>query len=75
MPPESHEVDIALLKKEMEQMRSDVAEIKDSVESLVDAWKAAGVLVSAVKMAAAVVLAIGVIIGSIKFGISPTEAK
>ena len=65
------DIEIALMKAHIEQMQKDVSEIKASVSDLVDAWKSAGVFVALVKTAAAVVLAVGVIIGAFKFGIGP----
>ena len=44
------------------------------MSDLVDAWKSAGAMVALVKTAAAVVLALGVIVGAFKFGIMPSEA-
>jgi len=41
----------------------------------VDAWKAAGAMVALVKTAAAVVLAVGVIVGAFMFGINPEGPK
>lgn len=69
------DVEIALLKREIEQCNEKLDRLTDDVASLVDAWKAAGVLVSVVKSAAALVLAFGVIIGAWKFGISPESTK
>ena len=64
------DIEIALMKAHIEQMQKDVSEIKASVSDLVDAWKAAGAMVVLVKTAAAVVLALGVIVGAFKFGIN-----
>jgi DNA-binding protein YbaB len=58
------DIEIALMKAHIEQMQKDVSEIKASVSDLVDTWKSAGVMVSLVKTAAAVVLAVGVIVGA-----------
>ena len=68
------DIEIALMKARIEQMQKDVSEIKASVSDLVDAWKSAGMMVSLVKTAAAVVLALGVIVGAFKLGIMPSEA-
>ena len=68
------DIEIALMKAHIEQMQKDVSEIKASMSDLVDAWKAAGAMVVLVKTAAAVVLALGVIVGAFKFGIMPSEA-
>lgn len=68
------DVEIALIKKELENCNRELTELRTDVRELVEAWKAAGVLLSLVKTAAAVVLSVGVIIGAWKFGINPTEA-
>lgn len=64
-----HDVEIALLKKEMEQCNKKLDKLSTDVASLVEAWKAAGVLVLVVKSAAALLLAISVIVGAWKFGL------
>ena len=64
-----HEVEIALLKKELEQCNEKLDKITADVSELVKAWEAAGMLISVVKGAAALVLAIGVIVGAWKFGL------
>ena len=68
------DIEIALMKAHIEQMQKDISEIKASMSDLVDAWKAAGAMVVLVKTAAAVVLALGVIVGAFKLGIIPSEA-
>ena len=76
--PQGHDsdqdIEIALLKAHIEQMQKDVSEIKASMSDLVDAWKSAGMMVSLVKTAAAIVLSVGVILGAFKLGIMPSEA-
>lgn len=77
--PQGHDmsdqdIEIALMKARIEQMQKDVSEIKASVSDLVDAWKSAGMMVSLVKTAAAIVLSVGVILGAFKLGIMPSEA-
>jgi len=69
------DIEIALMKAHIEQMQKDVSEIKASMSDLVDAWKSAGAMVALVKTAAAVVLAVGVIVGAFKFGINPDATK
>jgi len=68
------DIEIALMKAHIEQMQKDVSEIKASVSDLVDTWKSAGMMVSLVKTAAAIVLSVGVILGAFKLGIMPIEA-
>jgi len=66
---------MATLEAKMEQQIKELDGLRSDVRELVDAWKAAGALVSLVKTAAAVVLAVGVIVGAFMFGINPEEPK
>ena len=66
---------MATLEAKMEQQIQELDGLRSDVRELVDAWKAAGAMVALVKTAAAVVLAVGVIVGAFKFGISPESAK
>lgn len=66
---------MATLEAKMEQQIQELDGLRSDVRELVDAWKAAGALVSFVKTAAAVVLAVGVIVGAFKFGINPEGPK
>jgi hypothetical protein len=66
---------MATLEAKMEQQIQELDGLRSDVRELVDAWKAAGAMVSFVKTAAAVVLAVGVIIGAFKFGINPEGPK
>lgn len=63
------DVEIALLKNEVEGLNLKVDQLSTDVRELVDAWKAAGALVAFVKTAAAVVLAVSVLIGAVKYGV------
>lgn len=65
---------MATLEAKLEQQIKEIDGLRSDVRELVDAWKAAGMMVSLVKTAAAVVLALGVIVGAFKFGIMPSEA-
>lgn len=65
-----HDTEIALLNQRVEGLEAKVDQLSSDVRELVDAWKAAGTLVSFVKTVAAVVMAVTVIVGSIKFGIA-----
>ena len=62
---------MATLEAKMEQQIQELDGLRSDVRELVDAWKAAGAMVALVKTAAAVVLAVGVIVGAFKFGIGP----
>jgi hypothetical protein len=66
---------MATLEAKLEQQIKEIDGLRSDVRELVDAWKAAGAMVALVKTAAAVVLAVGVIIGAFKFGINPEGPK
>ena len=68
MTPEQR---MATLEAKLEQQIKEIDGLRSDVRELVDAWKAAGAMVALVKTAAAVVLAVGVIVGAFKFGIGP----
>ena len=74
MPEQQHSIDIALLKQQAEQTAKDLAEIKASVKTLASAWESAGLLISIVKTAAAIVVSITILIGALKYGITPAGA-
>ena len=67
MTPEER---MATLEAKMEQQIKEIDGLRSDVRELVDAWKAAGAMVALVKTAAAIVLAVGVIVGAFKFGIN-----
>lgn len=69
-----HEVKIALLQKDIEVLNQQVQQLSNDVRELVEAWKAAGTMVSFIKTVAAVVVAVTVLIGAVKYGIAG-EAK
>ena len=68
MTPEQR---MATLEAKLEQQIKEIDGLRSDVRELVDAWKAAGAMVALDKTAAAVVLAVGVIVGAFKFGIGP----
>ena len=68
MTPEQR---MATLEAKLEQQIKEIDGLRGDVRELVDAWKAAGAMVALVKTVAAVVLAVGVIVGAFKFGIGP----
>jgi len=72
MTPEQR---MATLEAKLEQQIKEIDGLRSDVRELVDAWKAAGAFVAFVKTAAAVVLAVGVIVGAFKFGINPEGPK
>ena len=72
MTPEQR---MATLEAKLEQQIKEIDGLRSDVRELVDAWNAAGAMVALVKTAAAVVLAVGVIVGAFKFGINPEGPK
>lgn len=70
-----HDVEIALLKKEVESLNGKLDTLSADVRELVDAWKAAETMVGFVKTVAAVVVALSLILGTIKLGFTGVEAK
>lgn len=71
----THEERMATLEAKLEQQIKEIDGLRSDIRELVDAWKAAGAMVSLVKTAAAVVLAVGVIVGAFKFGINGEVPK
>ena len=67
MTPEQR---MATLEAKLEQQIKEIDGLRSDIRELVDAWKAAGAMVALVKTVAAVVLAVGVIVGAFKFGIN-----
>lgn len=59
-------VEIALLRRDLEELQSDVKELNKEIKSLVSAWNTATGLVAFVKYAAAGVTALGVLWFAIK---------
>lgn len=66
---------VAVLEEKVERLSEEIDGLRSAVRELVDAWKAAGAMVALVKTAAAIVLAVGVIVGAFKFGILPEAQK
>lgn len=61
MAESSHEVEIALLQKEVKDLRDDVHTLTKEVAGLVDAWKTASGVVAFVKWLSGAVVAIGIL--------------
>jgi len=56
-----HEVEIALLQKEMEDLTKEVHTLSKEVAGLVDAWKTASGVVAFIKWLSGIVVAVGVL--------------
>jgi len=56
-----HEVEIALLQKEIVDLTDKVSRLSDEVAGLVDAWKTASGVVAFIKWLSGVVVAVGVL--------------
>ena len=72
MTPEER---LAKLETKIEQQTKEIDAMRVDIRELVDAWKAAGALVSLVRTAGAIVLSLGVIVGAWKFGINGEVPK
>ena len=66
MPPSPHEVEIALLQKEVKDLRDDVHTLTKEVTGLVDAWKTASGVVAFVKWLSSAVVACGILWAALK---------
>jgi prefoldin subunit 5 len=69
------EVELAMLRKDIELMQSDMAELKADVKQLATAWKTAENLVAFIKWLAGLGAALALLVGLIKgwFFPSPKE--
>ena len=69
------EVELAMLRKDIELMQSDMAELKADVKQLATAWKTAENLVAFIKWLAGLGAALALLVGLIKgwFFTSPKE--
>lgn len=63
---DNYEVELAVLQKEVVDLRADVRELSAEVAGLVDAWKTASGVVAFIKWLSGLVLAIGVIWTALK---------
>lgn len=61
-----HEVEIALLQKELVDLKDEVHSLSKEVSGLVDAWKTASGVVAFIKWLSSAVVAIGVIWAAFK---------
>ena len=55
------QTEVALLKKDIDQLKTEVQELRADIKDLIAAWNAAGTMVTAVKWFAGLIGAIGVI--------------
>ena len=61
-----HEVEIALLQKELVDLKDEVHALSKEVSGLVDAWKTASGVVAFIKWLSSAVVAVGVIWAAFK---------
>lgn len=61
-----HEVEIALLQKELVDLKDEVHSLSKEVSGLVDAWKTASGVVAFIKWLSSAVVAVGVIWAALK---------
>lgn len=64
--PVTQATDIALIQQDVEALANRMAAMEKSIADLVNAWRAAGTLVSFVKWAAGVVTACAILFGVFK---------
>lgn len=61
MSDNPHEVEMALLQKEMEDLTKEMKRLSDEVSGLLDAWKTASGVVAFIKWLSGVIVAAGII--------------
>lgn len=61
-----NDVEIALLRKDVEHLTNRVGELTDQVSGLVRAWETAGYIVSVVKWAAGIASAVAIVAAAVK---------
>lgn len=61
MSDNAHEVEIAILRKELVDLKDEVHSLSNEISGLLDAWKTATGVVSFVKWLAGAVTAIGIL--------------
>lgn len=66
MADHPHEVEIALLQKELVDLKDEVHALSKEVSGLVDAWKTASGVVAFIKWLSGAVVALGVIWTALK---------
>ena len=66
MADNPHEVEIALLQKELTSLKHEVHTLSKEVSGLVDAWRTASGVVAFVKWLSGVVVAVGIIWTALK---------
>ena len=70
MADNPHEVEIALLQKELTSLRNDVHSLSKDISGLLEAWKTASGVVSFVKWLSGIITAFGIVWAGfkVKFG-------
>lgn len=66
MSDQPHEVQIALLQKEIVDLTEKVADLSTAVSGLVDAWKTASGVVAFIKWLSGAVVALGILWTALK---------
>lgn len=66
MSDQPHEVQIALLQKEIVDLTEKVADLSSAVSGLVDAWKTASGVVAFIKWLSGAVVALGILWTALK---------
>lgn len=66
MSEQDQSVELALLRKDMELLQSDMAEVKGDLKKLADAWSTAENLVAFIKWLAGLAAGIGLLVAFFK---------
>jgi len=73
MSEQDQTVELALLRKDMELLQSDMAEVKCDLKKLADAWSTAENLVAFIKWRAGIAAAITVLVVFVKGFVLPVK--
>jgi len=73
MSEQDQTVELALLRKDMELLQSDMSEVKGDLKKLADAWSTAENLVAFIKWLAGIAAAITVLVVFVKGFVLPVK--
>jgi HAMP domain-containing protein len=72
---ENDDLSLALLRREMEELRAEVGELTSSTKALVEAWNTATGLVRFVKFLSTLIAALGAIYLFVRYGIHRRQER
>lgn len=73
MSEQDQTVELALLRKDLELLQTDMAEVKGDLKKLADAWSTAENLVAFIKWLSGLAVGIGLLIAFFKGFLIPTK--